>query len=51
MPAKKKKEEKKVEAPVVPTFIGDYDWKWMSEQPDHPDHKKVMKEARKKKYI
>ena len=44
----KKKAEKKVENK---RFIGDYDWKWMSENPDHPEHKKIMAEARKKKYI
>ncbi len=48
----KKKAVKKVKEPVVPTFVGDYDLKWMQEMgEDHPDYNKVMKEARKKKYI
>lgn len=49
--AKKKVVKKKAAAPAVETFIGDYDWKWMSDHPEHPEYNKVMKEARKKKYI
>jgi hypothetical protein len=46
-----KKKAKKAAVKVVPTFIGDYDWKWILENPDHPEYAKVKKEARKKKYI
>lgn len=43
--------KKKAKKKAVSMFVGDYDWKWMSENPDHPAYKKVMAEARKKKYI
>ena len=46
----KKKAAKKA-APVVLAFVLDFDVKWMEEHPEHPDFKKVMNEARKKKYI
>ena len=46
----KKKAEKK--ASKTPTFVLGYDLKWIMELgEEHPDYNKVMKEARKKKYI
>lgn len=46
----KKKAEKKSE-PKVEAYIDGYDWKWIMDNPDHPEHKRIVKEARKKKYI
>ena len=55
MARKKKVESKRVadekNAPEGGMVLG-YDLNWMKElESEHPDYKKVMKEARKKKYL
>ena len=50
MAAKKKRAPRRAADPEG--FVAGYDLRWMQQiGEEHPDYKKVMKEARKKKYI